>query len=88
MENQKEKKGAYERTSERRDYTKRGEGSSQKMMSFRLDNELKDFMDGISNKGRLINNLLMKYKKQIERKAKVEEADEHDPVEPIGDYEE
>lgn len=49
----KEKK---ERT--RREYAKGG--SAQKMMSFRLDNELSEWLKTIANKGRLINELLKK----------------------------
>ena len=53
----KEKK---ERT--RREYAKGG--SAQKMMSFRLDNELFDWLSTIANKGRLINDLLRKEKER------------------------
>lgn len=49
----KEKK---ERT--RKEYAKGG--SAQKMMTFRLDNELADWLQTIANKGRLINELLRK----------------------------
>lgn len=41
---------------------KRGE-RSQKMMSFRVDNELKDWLDAQPNKGRYINRLIANDKK-------------------------
>lgn len=37
------------------------DGKSQKMMSFRLDEELLSPMERVSNKGRLINSLLKEY---------------------------
>ena len=49
---QEEKK---ERT--RRKYAKRGE-TSQKMLSFRLDNENAFWLSNMPNKGRYINNLI------------------------------
>ena len=39
----------------------RGNGKTQKMMSFRLDSELIVKMDAVKNKGRLINKLLSDY---------------------------
>lgn len=33
-------------------------GSTQKMMSFRIDGPNVDFLEGVRNKGRLINRLL------------------------------
>lgn len=38
--------------------TPRRDGRSQSMMTFRLDNELKEFLTQVKNKGRLINKLL------------------------------
>lgn len=64
----KEKK---ERT--RREYAKGG--SAQKMMSFRLDNELTDWMQTIANKGRLINELLKKERDRCRAEAHSDCAD-------------
>lgn len=50
-----EKENEKERT--RREYAKKGE-RSQTMVSFRLDNELQDWMRQQRNKGRYINNLI------------------------------
>ena len=44
----------------RKEYAKKGE-RSQKMMCFRLDNELETKLSTVKNKGRLINDLLHKY---------------------------
>lgn len=41
----------------RRTYAKRG-NRSQTMMSFRIDNDLVDWLNGQPNKGRYINNLI------------------------------
>lgn len=38
--------------------TPRRDGRSQSTMTFRLDNELKEFLTQVKNKGRLINKLL------------------------------
>lgn len=40
---------------------KRGVGSTQKMISFRLDLDLVELLEHEPNKGRLINNLLHEY---------------------------
>ena len=40
---------------------KRDGSRSQKMVSFRLDNELQPYLDQEANKGRLINELLKKH---------------------------
>ena len=40
--------------------------TTQKMMSFRVDNDLIDWLDSCPNKGRLINQLLFKEKKRQE----------------------
>lgn len=59
----------------RKEYAKKGE-RSQKMMCFRLDNDLESLLSTVKNKGRLINNLLHKY---FETKSK--EDPEADPSE-------
>ena len=41
----------------RKEYAKKGE-RSQKMMSFRVDNDLIDWLESQTNKGRYINNLI------------------------------
>lgn len=51
----KEEKEIKERS--RKEYSKHGT-RSQKMMSFRLDNDLEDWIKNQSNKGRYINNLI------------------------------
>ena len=43
----------------RREYAKKGE-RSQKMMSFRVDNEVADWLNQQHNKGRYINELIRK----------------------------
>lgn len=43
----------------RKAYAKKGE-RSQRIMSFRLDNELEDWLNQQPNKGRYINNLIRK----------------------------
>lgn len=40
---------------------KRGTGSTQKMVSFRLDADLIPLLENVENKGRLINNLLREF---------------------------
>lgn len=45
-----------EKTRVRKEYNK--VGSSQKMMSFRVDNELLDWLQSRGNKGRYINDLV------------------------------
>lgn len=52
MEQEKGTQGRLRRT-----YAKRGE-SNQKMVSFRLDNELATWLEQQPNKGRYINNLI------------------------------
>ncbi len=41
----------------RKEYGKKGE-RTQKMMSFRVDNEVLDWLESQPNKGRYINNLI------------------------------
>lgn len=54
MEQKKE-----EKERQRKAYAARGE-RSQKMMSFRVDNEVADWLNQQHNKGRYINNLIKK----------------------------
>jgi len=54
------KKNENETERNRKEYAKKGE-RSQKMMCFRLDNDLETFLSTVKNKGRLINDLLHKY---------------------------
>lgn len=49
---------------ERKQRSANGECAS-KMMSFRIDGENVEFLAKVSNKGRLINNLLAKYREQL-----------------------
>lgn len=42
---------------ERKQYAKRGE-RSQKMVTFRLDNDLVDYLENLPNKGRFINDCI------------------------------
>lgn len=42
---------------ERKTYAKRGE-RSQKMVTFRLDNDLVDYLENLPNKGRFINDCI------------------------------
>ncbi len=60
-----------EKKNERKTW-KRGDGVTQKMMSFRLDSDLNGLMAGVTNKGRLINDLLREY---FAAKAKPEDDD-------------
>lgn len=81
----KERKQYYKRTSDRKEYGKHGDGSTQKMMSFRLDNDLVDWLKTVGNKGRLINHVLRIW---MNSDIKHEQADRHDPIQPRGDFEE
>lgn len=45
---------------QRKDNIKRGE-RTQKMMTFRADLDVADLLQRVTNKGRLINNLLREY---------------------------
>ena len=47
----------------RKEYGKKGE-RTQKMMSFRIDNDLTEWLDSQPNKGRYINNLIADDKKK------------------------
>lgn len=55
-----EKEQPKERT--RREYAKKGE-RNQKMVTFRLDNENREWLEQQPNKGRYINNLIAEDKK-------------------------
>ena len=55
----KQKKEVEEKVRTRREYAKAG-SRSQKMMSFRLDDELAEFLERQTNKGRFINELIRK----------------------------
>lgn len=61
-----QRSSAQEKKSNRKQYAKQGSGSQQKMMSFRLDADLKEWLDKKENKGRLINRLLHKLKEREE----------------------
>lgn len=50
-------KQTEEKERQRKAYAARGE-RSQKMMSFRVDNEVADWLNQQPNKGRYINNLI------------------------------
>lgn len=52
-------KQTEEKERQRKAYAARGE-RSQKMMSFRVDNEVADWLNQQPNKGRYINNLIRK----------------------------
>ena len=47
----------------RKEYGKKGE-RTQKMMSFRVDNDLIEWLESQPNKGRYINNLIAEDKKK------------------------
>lgn len=47
-----------ENKQERKSYAKKGE-RSQKMVTFRLDNELIERLDNVKNKGRFINEAIL-----------------------------
>lgn len=88
---EQEKKNAQqhrEKQGNRKEYAKQGSGSQQKMMSFRLDADLVSWLDAVGNKGRLINKLLHACKSRWEREGHVEQPDRHDPIQPLGDFEE
>lgn len=55
MNEEKQEQEKKQRT--KREYAKKGE-RQQKMMSFRLDNELCAWLNAQENKGRYINNLI------------------------------
>ena len=61
-----QRSSAPEKKSNRKQYAKQGSGSQQKMMSFRLDADLQEWLDTKENKGRLINKLLHKLKEREE----------------------
>lgn len=44
----------------RKDNIKRGQ-RTQKMMSFRIDDEVQDILEKVTNKGRLINDLIKEW---------------------------
>lgn len=73
MEQKKDEQrsSAQEKKSNRKQYAKQGEGSQQKMMSFRLDADLKEWLDTKENKGRLINTLLRKKKEREEENIRI-----------------
>lgn len=52
-----------ERERVRKEYGKKGE-RTQKMMSFRVDNDLIEWLESQPNKGRYINNLIADDKKK------------------------
>lgn len=51
-----------EKTRVRKEYSR--DGSAQKMMSFRVDNDLLPFLSRSRNKGRYLNNLVRKAMEQ------------------------
>ena len=55
-----ERREAARPTRQRKEW-KRGNGSTQKMVSFRLDADLIPLLENVENKGRLINNLLREF---------------------------
>lgn len=72
-----------EKKQERKKYPKRGDGSQQKMVSFRLDQRLMAWLNSKANKGRYINNLIARDM----RSAWID--DEHSgDLEKLGDFEE
>lgn len=73
MEQKKDEQrsSAQEKKSNRKEYAKQGSGSQQKMMSFRLDADLKEWLDTKENKGRLINTLLRKKKEREEENLRI-----------------
>lgn len=66
-----QRSSAQEKKSNRKEYAKQGSGSQQKMMSFRLDADLKEWLDTKENKGRLINTLLRKKKEREEENLRI-----------------
>lgn len=56
----KNKQNHKDQERKRKEYV-RGNGTTQKMTSFRLDADLLDCLQKVENKGRLINNLLRSY---------------------------
>lgn len=73
MEQKKDEQrsSAQEKKGNRKEYAKQGSGSQQKMMSFRLDADLKEWLDTKENKGRLINTLLRKKKEREEENIRI-----------------
>ena len=66
----KKEKEQKERT--RREYAKAGE-RSQKMVSFRADNEILEWLYAKQNKGRYLNNLVVEDMKKCDIRKKKEE---------------
>lgn len=62
-----------EKKSVRKEYAKHGEGNQQKMMSFKLDIELLDWLNTFANKGRYINTLIRLDKEKMEKYRRLEE---------------
>lgn len=62
-----------EKKSVRKEYAKHGEGNQQKMMSFKLDIDLLDWLKTFVNKGRYINTLIRLDKEKMEKYRRMEE---------------
>lgn len=60
METEEKKKKGRASTATIRKPSKKGE-KTQRMMSFRVDNDVWDTLQGNPNKGRLLNDLVRKY---------------------------
>lgn len=58
MNENKERETNQEPKKRVRKVYKKGAGTSQTMVSFRCDNDVKRLLDGVRNKGRLINDLI------------------------------
>ena len=74
METNEEKK-----TQERKKYSARGE-RGQKMVAFRLDLDLTEWLEKQANKGRYINNLIRTHMDDLKMKRWSNDIDEHDPL--------
>lgn len=59
----KKEENQEEKVRVRKEYGKHGE-RTQKMMSFRVDNDLIEWLESQPNKGRYINNLIAEDKKK------------------------
>lgn len=71
---------------ERRKRAKNGERNS-KMMSFRVDYDVANILSEVSNKGRLINDLVRRWERNLRRHKKDTDAWENPPEEnDIAEY--
>lgn len=70
---------------ERRKYSARGE-KGQKMMAFRIDLDLIDWLKRQANMGRYINNLIRTHMDDLKMQRWSNDIDEHDPLPERDDW--